>query len=124
MKIIKHISVIILLILIGVLISFFFKYDQLYFNVVSILIVVFFIFNLIIRKSLSFKNYFTSKFNLFTNKVRYEKTFDLPNDLMYQKVIEVINDSKFKLADTDKEKLEILAISTLSAISWGGEFIY
>ncbi len=120
MKIIKNISVVVILILLpSLLIPFHSKHDNLFLWIIIFLIVAFFIFNLIIRKSLSFKNYFTSKFNLFTNKVRYKKTFDLPNDLMYQKVIEVINDSKFKLADTDKEKFEILAISTMSAISWG-----
>jgi hypothetical protein len=38
---------------------------------------------------------------------------------MFEKVMEVVNDSKFKLVDTDNEKLEILAISSISFLSWG-----
>ncbi|MDB9961631.1 hypothetical protein OAD62_05990 [Oceanihabitans sp.] len=83
------------------------------------LIVGFFIFNLIIRKSLSFNNYFTSRYNLLTSKVRSEKVFDISKELMFEKIVEVINDSKFKLAEVDKDKFEILAISKITLLSWG-----
>ena len=33
--------------------------------------------------------------------------------------MEVVDDSKFQLVDTDNEKLEILAISSISFLSWG-----
>jgi hypothetical protein len=79
----------------------------------------FFIFNLVIRKSLLFKNYFTSRFNLLTSKIRFGKEFDIPKELMFEKIVEVINDSKFKLVKADKEKFEILAITKISWISWG-----
>jgi hypothetical protein len=49
------------------------------------LIIGFFIFNLIIRKSLSFKNHFTNKYNLFTTKIRSEKAYDIPKKLMFEK---------------------------------------
>lgn len=52
----------------------------------------FFIFNLIVRKSLAFKNYFTSPLNLFTTKARYQKSYDIPKDLMFEKTIEVLRD--------------------------------
>lgn len=83
------------------------------------LIVGFFIFNLVIRKSLSFKNYFTHRYNLLTSKVRAEKSFDIPKELMFEKVMEVINDSKFTLAEADRERFEILAIAPISWFSWG-----
>ncbi len=83
------------------------------------LIVGFFIFNLIIRKSLSFTNYFTSKYNLLTSKIRSEKTFDISKELMFEKIIEVIKDSKFKLIEADKDRFEILAITPISFTSWG-----
>lgn len=88
--------------------------------VVSVLLIAgFFVFNLVIRKSLSFKNYFTSKYNLLTSKAHAEKSFDIPKDLMFEKIIEVINDSKFKLIKADKEAFEILAIAPISFKSWG-----
>lgn len=79
----------------------------------------FFIINLIIRKSLSFKKYFTSPINLLTSKFYSERTFDISKALMFEKIIEVINNSKFKLIEADKQKFEILAITTISFKSWG-----
>jgi hypothetical protein len=86
---------------------------------VSIFFGCFFLFNLIVRKSLSFRGYFTSRYNLLTSKVRSEKTFDVPKDLMFEKVKEVIESSNFKLVAFNKETFEILAISKFSFQSWG-----
>ena len=38
---------------------------------------------------------------------------------MFEKIIEVINHSDFKLVESDKDKFEILAISTITFKSWG-----
>jgi hypothetical protein len=84
-----------------------------------LLVVGFFIINLLIRKSLSFKDYFTSKYNLFTTKVWHRKSYDIPKELMFEKVIEVINNSKFKLIEANDDKLGILAISAITFKSWG-----
>jgi len=115
----KHILVAILIMLISGLITYYLKPNNPIIMVFLFLIVVFFIFNLIIRKSLSFKNYFTNQYNLFTTKVWHQKSYDIPKDLMFEKIIEVINSSDFKLVETNKEKLEILAISTITFKSWG-----
>ncbi|AMC12182.1 hypothetical protein Lupro_03425 [Lutibacter profundi] len=115
----KHILVAILIMLISGLITYYLKPNNPIIMVFLFLIVVFFIFNLIIRKSLSFKNYFTNQYNLFTTKVWHQKSYDIPKDLMFEKIIEVINSSNFKLVETNKEKLEILAISTITFKSWG-----
>ncbi len=79
----------------------------------------FFIFNLIIRKHLLYKNYFTSTYNILTAKVHYEVTYDISIDLMFEKVIEVINNSNFKLVESSKSTYEILAITPISLKSWG-----
>lgn len=42
---------------------------------------------------------------------------------MFEKVIEVIQSSKFKLVETDQEKFEILATSPMTIWTWG-ENIY
>jgi len=119
MKILKHILVAVLIILISVLITHYLKPNNPIMIVFLFLILGFFIFNLIIRKSLLFKNYFTNPYNLFTTKVHYQKSYDIPKELMFEKIIEVINNSGFKLVEINKEKLEILAISTITFKSWG-----
>ncbi len=115
----KHIFLAVLIMLISVLMTYYLQPNNPFMIVLLFLFIGFFIFNLIIRKSLSFKNYFTSPYNLFTTKVRYQKSYEIPKDLMFEKIIEVINNSDFKLVETNKEKLEILAISTITFKSWG-----
>lgn len=119
MKTLKHFLVAVLIILVSVLSSYYLIPNNPNMLIFLFLIVGFFIFNLIIRKSLSFKNYFTSPYNLFTTKVRSEKLYDIPKELMFEKIIEVINNSGFKLVEIDKNKFEILAISTITFKSWG-----
>ena len=80
-------------------------------------------FNLIVRKSLKFKPYFLSKFNFFSANFNKEIIVELPADLVFEKILEVIDESGFKLVTADKEKLEILAVSQTSWKSWG-ENIY
>lgn len=108
-----------ILIVLPFLIGNYLKPDSPILVVTLLLIGGFFIFNLVIRKSLSFKNYFTHQYNFLTSKVRSEKTFDISKELMFDKIIEVINDSKFKLVEADKERFEILAIAPISFKSWG-----
>ncbi len=119
MKTFKHILVALSIMLFSGLMTFYLKPNNPIIMGSSFLILGFFIFNLIIRKSLKYKEYFTSPYNLFTTKVRYQKSYDIPKDLMFEKIIEVINNSNFKLVDTNKEKFEILAISTTIFKSWG-----
>lgn len=119
MKTLIHISEAVLIVLISSLIPYYIRTNNPIMMTVLFLIVGFFIFNLVIRKSLSFKNYFISPYNLFTAKVHYQKTYGIPRGLMFEKIIEVINNSGFKLVETNKEKLEILAISTITFKSWG-----
>ena len=119
MKTLKHILVVILIVLIAVLGNYYLKPSNPLMITFIFLMSVFFIFNLIIRKSLSFKIYFTSQYNVFTAKVRSEMAYDIPKELMFEKVIEVISNSDFKLVDTDTSKFEILAISAITYKSWG-----
>lgn len=91
--------------------------------ITALLSFAFFVFNYAVRKSLSYKGYFTSKYNVLTNKVWSEKAYDLPKELMFEKMIEVIEDSSFKLVDSNSDRFEILAISKITFTSWG-ENIY
>src|SRR5690554_4227285 len=90
---------------------------------VSAIIILFFLFNIVVRKSLLFKKYLTSPYNITTTKDEYVKEVDIPKDLLFEKIIEVINDSKLNIAKSDKDTYEILATSGLNLHSWG-ENIY
>lgn len=80
-------------------------------------------FNLFVRRLIAFKPYFLSRFNIFSAKFNKEFKVEISADLAFDKILEVIADSGFKLIVADKERLEILAISKLGWKSWG-ENIY
>lgn len=89
----------------------------------ALVIISFFSLALILRKSLFFKNYFTSKYNLFTTKIQKEMYFEISKELLFEKIIEVIDSSEFKISEINKEKFQLLAISKVTLKSWG-ENIY
>ena len=84
---------------------------------------IIFSFNILVRKSLYFKPYFLSKINIFSAKFNSKFQVDIPVDLAFDKIKEVIEESRLKLIIADKDKLEMLAISNISFSSWG-ETIY
>ncbi|MFT5876227.1 MAG: hypothetical protein ACI9GM_000071 [Salibacteraceae bacterium] len=83
----------------------------------------FFIFNMIARKYLPFKSYFTSKYNLLLECQKETSHYELCKDIMFTKRIETIEISKLQLEQTNEEKGQILASISLSFKSWG-ENIY
>lgn len=83
----------------------------------------FFLFNLIVRRNPNFKGYLTSKYNILTSKNRSEHESDIPIDLMFDKIKEVLEQSSFKLSYADKSKKELMATTGMSWTSWG-ENIY
>ena len=107
------------LIVLPILVGNYFEPESPVLAVTTLLIVGFFILNLVIRKFLYFRTYFTSNYNLLTSKVRTEKEFGISKELMFEKLIEVIDDSKFTLIKANKKSYEILAISKISWLSWG-----
>lgn len=78
-----------------------------------------FIFNLLVRRNKGFKNYFMSDWNFFTDKFNIQKEYDIPSDLMLEKLAEVIGDSKFNIRNIDRENNEIFATTSMTAKSWG-----
>lgn len=119
MKITKHILLALLLVSLGMLLLDKVGPDDTYMVVIACSLLGFFVMNVIIRRSLIYKRYFTSRSNPFTNKYRYQQSFDISKELMFEKMEEILRDSKLKLVDSDKEKLELLALSPISFASWG-----
>jgi hypothetical protein len=92
-------------------------------QIVIYILLPFFVFNMIARKSLLFKPYFTSKYNFMLECQKENFRYDLSKDLMFAKLIELVNDSSLKLAQHNEENGQILATTSLSFKSWG-ENIY
>lgn len=82
-----------------------------------------FIFNMAVRKFAQFRTYFTSKWNILTTKFQREYVYDIPKDLMIDKIAEVIRDSKFKLVEVNTAESSVFAITKTTMKSWG-ENIY
>jgi hypothetical protein len=108
-----------IIVIIPVFIAYILESENPYLFAVPLIIFGFFAFNLVIRRSLYFKNYFISPFNLLTTKIRIEKVFDIPEELMFEKMIEVLDHSKFKLVEANKDNSEILAVTKITFKSWG-----
>ncbi|AEV31379.1 hypothetical protein Oweho_0358 [Owenweeksia hongkongensis DSM 17368] len=87
--------------------------------IVTAVIASFFIFHFVIRKNPRFKSYFLSPFNFLSAKYASKTSYDIPIDLMFEKTLEVLDTTKFKLVHADKERFEIFAISPISWKSWG-----
>lgn len=89
------------------------------YQVLIVVLVSFFIFNLAIRKNIRFEKYFTSRFNFFTSKFRYQQEFDFTKQLLLEKLVEVIKEAGFSIVCADKTNGKILAVTQISWFSWG-----
>ena len=95
-------------------------------NFLVLLVVIaysFALFNWFARRSLKFKSYFLSQYNIFTEYHRRIKYVDIPRALMFDKIIELVDERKFKLVDSDRSTYELLIRTPFSIWSWG-ENIY
>lgn len=79
--------------------------------------------NLLLRKSLRYKNWFLSAVNVLLETKTHTIEIDLSADLLFEKLLEVIEDSEFKLIDIDKDSLQILCGTAANFRTWG-ENIY
>jgi len=119
MKEINHVLVFIGIVGIGVALSFYTVESDTTLQYISLVFLLLFVVNLLARKSLKFKGYFTSPMNIFTAKSKTEKSFDISPELLFEKMLEIIEASPFKLADTDAENFQLLATTGFSFQSWG-----
>jgi hypothetical protein len=107
-----------------VIVKFMFDWNILFFKIILPATILFiFLFSIIVRKNIRFKSFFTSKYNLLTGKYRSKYEFEFSKELLFHKIIEVLQESGFNVRHTDKNTGDILATSGLTWTSWG-ENIY
>lgn len=87
--------------------------------IISTCLILFVIFNILIRKKSYFKKYFTSPLNIFSAKFKTVKTFDLPDDLLFEKIKEVLIDQKHTVFYENNDTKEIYATTKMNWRSWG-----
>ena len=81
------------------------------------------IFNLLVRKQLKFKKWFLSSYNFFLERKETVSNSEIPQDLLFEKLLEVVENSEFKMADQNAENFQILATTSPNFWTWG-ENIY
>jgi hypothetical protein len=81
------------------------------------------IFNFVVRGFAWFKPYFISKYNILTVKARYVQEIDLPKELLFKKLIEIMPAAGFKIKHTDENNGTIHASTPITWTTWG-ENIY
>ncbi len=116
MRVLKHILVLFFLICLIPMMVYYFEFSGL--DKISWILAGLLIIQFSFRKRLAFKPFYTSKLNIFTSKYSKEKTFDLQKDLLFDKVLEIVNEKRnYHLLDSDKETFRILIGTSLTAKS-------
>lgn len=90
---------------------------------VFIIPITFLIFNLVVRNKLAYKNWFLKTTAFLREQKVYEVTSEIANELLFEKLLEVITDSEFNLLDSNKAKMQILCGTAVNFWTWG-ENIY
>ncbi len=77
------------------------------------------IINLVLRKKLKHKDWFTKQLNFLNEKVVSKFETDIPPSLIFDKIIEQVTDSDSKLYDMDRSNNQILAGNSIGLRTWG-----
>lgn len=122
MKYIKHFFAFTIFVLLQLLI-FLDSEDASIWKIISISIIGLFVLHLSIRESIYFRAYFESKWNFLSAKYTVKKNVDIPRDLLFDKLLELMLELKLTKKYANKDEMVIFATSAVSLQSWG-ENIY
>lgn len=123
MRAFKNLVAVLLIVLVSAAFAKWIVKESVFAFLLTGILIFFFLFNLLVRYNISFKPYFLSKWNILSSKFSREIEIDVPKELVFEKLLEVITNSSFAIKYKNKDKFEILATSKLSWLSWG-ENIY
>jgi hypothetical protein len=79
--------------------------------------------NLVLRRKLKYKDWFIKHLGFLNEKVTHSFKSEIPAPLLFDKILEQINDSETTLYDFKPSTLEILAGNSVGMRTWG-ENIY
>ncbi|MGB0391999.1 MAG: hypothetical protein ACPGRC_08880 [Salibacteraceae bacterium] len=123
----KYLSILLAIVLFGIPVYLFINQPPGESGILTFLVVFIFlplfVFNMVARKYLIFKPYFTSPLNFMIECKKESFKYDLSKNLMFMKLLETVKESNLHLQETNEEKGVILATTSLSFKSWG-ENIY
>lgn len=77
------------------------------------------IINMILRKRLHYKSWFLSKYNILLEKNTSTFESNIPKELLFEKMKEVVTSSSFKLMDLDVNASELLVTTAPNFWTWG-----
>jgi hypothetical protein len=80
-------------------------------------------FNFAVRGNVRYKPYFISRYNILTSKIRRVREIDLPKELLFKKLIEIMPRIGFEIKHSDEKNGTIHAITPIREII-RGEIIY
>lgn len=81
------------------------------------------ILNLSLRKRLRYSSWFLSSINFLLERKKYVRQIEISKELLFDKLIEVIGESKFNLLDSNKDQSQLLCGTSINFWTWG-ENIY
>lgn len=82
-----------------------------------------FLFSILVRRNINFRWYFTSSYNPLTSKINYQKQYDIPAAILFEKMKEVVSEAGFKVRYANRTTGSLLATTSMTFFSWG-ENIY
>lgn len=72
-----------------------------------------------LRKKLKYKNWFLSPNNFFVERNQNVVQSDIDSELLFEKLLELIKESDFKLFDIDRENHTLLCGTSVNFSTWG-----
>lgn len=81
------------------------------------------VLNLSLRKRLRYSSWFLNSINFLLERKKYVMQSEISKELLFDKLIEVIDESKFKLLDSNKDQSQLLCGTQSNFWTWG-ENIY
>ena len=119
MKNIKNILAVVFIMGFSILFSRYVPEDSKSSFIVVAILASLFALHFVIRQNLAFKSYFLSPYNFLSAKYASKTTYDIPIDLMFEKTLEVLDSTDFKVKHSNDNSFEIFATSSISWRSWG-----